>query len=355
MKDVMKKLEAMKSVYCYYFPEVHSLLREVSDAIPREMYMVTTPVEYVYKKLEHLFDPPLDIPATERGHIKLDEIHVPIIERIVNTYSSLVPRLEDFKHSYPTSGSSEGIFKLLTKLKVEEGDRVGDMAEGISVLLGDYEGYKEYAGPEDLMMKVNIVDPEETDSRRIEPSYWFMSNPSARNGNIIPNEHIMELCDVGHKIFLDLSYVGSTEPYEFDVSHKNIEAVLMSFSKPYGVFRKRIGFVLAKEPIHSLYGNKWFKDDERLLQALKLAEDIGPEKLYKKYKPVQEKIIGYINNEYGLNIRPSDVFLLGYMTEEDASKLDEVRLKLIEPFKREKNYRFCLTPYFEEAENDLKL
>jgi hypothetical protein len=277
-----------------------------------------------------------------------------------------VPHLKDFRFIYPTPGSSEGIFKLLTKLKVEENakdiakDRDKDkdkrsegtcgMAEGISVLLGDYEGYREYAGSECLGMKVNIVDPDKTELKTIKPSYWFISNPSARDGNIIPNDLILELCDLGHKVFLDLSYVGATGDHDFDVSHENIPAVVMSFSKPYGVFRKRMGFVMSREPVHSLYGNRWFKDDERMLQELKLAEEIGPGTLYKKYRTVQEEIIGQLNREYGLRLRASDVLLLAYMTEDDASGLDRDRLKTIEPFKRGKVYRFCLTPYFELME-----
>ncbi|MFH0948968.1 MAG: aminotransferase class I/II-fold pyridoxal phosphate-dependent enzyme [Candidatus Aenigmatarchaeota archaeon] len=340
----MSKLKAMKSVYCYFFPETRSLLREVSNALPDSMYLVTTPAEEIYKRLEPLFTPPLDIPATPEGYVDLDEIHGPIIKRIVKAYSSIVPALSDFKFSYPTSGSSEGIFKLLTKLKIED-------IESINVFDGEYEGYEEYAGHDDLKIRVRKFDFRKTNSKKCEPGVWFISNPSSCDGNIIPNEFITDLCDAGNKVILDLAYVGATRQHKFDISHENIPAVVMSFSKSYGVFRFRIGgFAFSREPIHSLYGNKWFKDTESLCQALKISETIGPSKLYSKYRPVQEEIVTEINDEFGLGMMVSDSFLLGHLTEEDAERLDTSQLDLIKPFKRGRNYRFCLTPYYEEKE-----
>ena len=332
-----KKLEAMKAVYCYFFPEVRPLLKEVQDAIPEEMFLVNTPAKEIEKKLENLFTPLLKIPATVEGNVNLDEIHVPILERIVNAYTPLVPALKDFEHKYPTPGSSEGIYKMIAKLRAKNIDK-------IYILAGEYEGYQNYA--EDLGMKVIQVSLEKTNLSKLEKGYWFISNPSARNGNIIPNETINKICDAGNKVVLDLAYVGSTKEHEFDVSNKNIETVFLSMSKPYGVFRYRIGFTFSREPINSLYGNKWFKDPVRLLQGLKLAEEIPPGSLYDKYRPVQEKIIGRINEEFNLEIKPSDAFLLGHIDKE----VSEDKKELVKNFARGKGYRFCLTPYFEREE-----
>ena len=343
------ELKTLKSVYCYICPEVWPLLNEVHNAIPRSMYMVTTPVEEVRRALNPVFYPTLEIPATSEGYVNLDEIHVPIIERIkriLGVYSRSVRGLAGFRYAYPTPGSSEGIFKLLIQNKV---DGPGE----INVLNGEYEGYGEYAGPDDLKMKVNHVAIE--DAVKNKAGAWFISEPSARDGNILPANFINELCDAGNNLVVDLSYVGATRPHQFDVSHENISAVLLSLSKPYGVFRFRIGFTLTREPLHSLHGNKWFKDPERLLQGLKLVEELGPTdngstRLYAKYRPVQEQIVREINQEHGLGMRASDSFLLAYLTEEDAARLNSRQLALIEPFKRGNGYRFCLTPYFEEKE-----
>ena len=338
----MNGFKAMKAVYCYYFPEVRPIIHEVDAVVQDDMYLVTTPADKVRKDLELLFDPPLDVPANAYGNVDLDEIHVPIIERIVDVYSGLVPALGDFGYSYPTSGSSEGIFHALAKLNVEGVDC-------INVLKGEYEGYSAQAG--NLKMEFNEVDLNETDISEVEPGYWFISNPSARDGNIIPNEFITELCELDNKVFLDLAYAGSTRPCVFDVSHENVVGAFMSFSKPYGVFRKRIGgFAFSRDEMPTLFGNKWFKDTDRLFQALKIAEDVGPYRLYNTYRPVQEAIVDAINDEFGIGMKASDAFLLGYLKVDDAEMLDADRLEMIADFKRGDNYRFCLTPYFEEFE-----
>ncbi|MEK6857095.1 MAG: aminotransferase class I/II-fold pyridoxal phosphate-dependent enzyme, partial [Nanoarchaeota archaeon] len=263
---------------------------------------------------------------------------VPILERIVNAYTPLIPALKEFTYKYPTPGSSEGIYKVIAKLRAKDVDK-------IYILEGEYEGYQNYA--EDLGMKVIQVNLEKTNLSELEKGYWFISNPSAREGNIIPNETINKICNLGNKVILDLAYVGSTKKHEFDVSNKNIETVFLSMSKPYGVFRYRIGFTFSREPINSLYGNKWFKDPVRLLQGLKLAEEIPPGSLYNKYRPIQEEIIQDINKQFGLAIKPSDAFLLGHLDREVA----EDKKELVKNFARGKGYRFCLTPYFEREES----
>lgn len=343
IRERITEFEPMKSVYCYHFPEVRPILREVSRAIPDDMYKVTASAGFIRENLDILFDPPLDVPATDKGHVNLDELHVPVINRIVETYSDVVPGLSVFENRYPTPGSSEGIFKLLAKAKT-------DGIDEINVLYGEYEGYKAYAGH--LGMDVNEIDAEETDILSIEPGLWFISNPSARDGNVISNHTISALCDQGNKVVIDLAYVGMTDPrYTFDVSHENIEAAIMSLSKPYGLFRKRVGFIFTKEPVDSLYGNKWFKDDERLLQALKVVEDLPPGTLRFKYHLAQDMIIRGINEKYGLNMEPSDVFLLGYITDGDAATLESYKLDSIKKYKRGNGYRFCFTPYFERCED----
>lgn len=334
----MKELKAMKAVYTYYFPEVRKLMKEVANKIPDKLFSVNAKAEDIQKKLGKLFNPALEIPGTEKGLVDLDEIHVPIIKRIIKAYSKTIKGL-NYAFTYPTSGSSEGIFHILTQLLVKG-------VKEINTLKGEYEGYSIQA--QNLGIKTNTFTEEE--ALNAKPGTWFISNPSARNGNIISNEFINELASKGNKIILDLAYVGTTKPYVYDVTDRNITQVVMSFSKPYGLFRFRVGgFVFSRNEIPTLYGNKWFKDVTRLLQALKVAEEIGPLKLYKKYKLVQEKIINYINKEFNLGLKASDAFLIGYIPENEANKLSLEQLELIKNYKRE-DYRLCLTPYIELLE-----
>jgi hypothetical protein len=338
----MPNFKAMKAVYCYFLPEVRPLLHEVEAALPDDMWFVTTPAAEVRKNLETLFNPPLELPETKDGNIDLDEIHVPVIERILAAYSDTIANLDDFDFRYPTSGSSEGLFHLLAKYSARG-------VKSINLLQGEYEGYAAYA--EHLGMNVNWINPDKTDIKKLHPGLWFISNPSARDGNIIPNEVIMELCDLDHKVVLDFAYVGATADYNFEINHSNIDAVVMSFSKPYGVFRFRIGgFAFTRDETPSLYGNKWFKDTLRLMQALKLAEAIGPSAIYERYLPLQTEIVGELNEVFGLGLRVSDSFLLAHLKTEDIARLDGQQLDMIAPYQRGTMYRFCLTPYFEIKE-----
>jgi len=328
------KLEALKAVYSYFFPEVRKLVYFGDTQIPDQLYMTTTSAREAKAILAGCFDPPLKNPETADGRVDLDTIHEPIIDRVVKAYSRIAPALKGFKYRYPMAGSSQGIFHILAELKAAGCRR-------ICVLKGEYEGYAEYAKA--LGMVTREYDETEIDIP--EPGVWFISNPSARDGNIIPNKAIKYLCERGHRIVLDLAYAGMTLPYRFDLSHPNIVAVVMSMSKPYGVFRFRIGgFTFGREPIPSLYANKWFKDVPRLLTALKLVEAIPPGSLYKKYRPLQERIVSAMNMRHGLNIGESDVFLLGHMRE------DGIRRPEIAEYLRWGTYRFCLTPYFERLE-----
>jgi hypothetical protein len=332
------KLDLMKAVYCYYFPEVRELLHQVERSLPDQLYFVTSSAEEVAQQLAPLFDPPLTIPAQE-GLVDLDEIHVPIMDRIVAAYSKTIPALSSFEYRYPTSGSSEGLFHLLTRLKVQG-------VQAINVFEGEYEGYGAQA--RNLGMKVHTRSFDDPGDRGI----WFISNPSACDGNLLPEGAIGRLCDEGHLVVLDLAYAGATAPHVFDVSHPNILAVVLSFSKPYGVFRFRIGgFTFSRDAMPTLYGNKWFKDTVRLCQALKLAEDIGPELLYRRYHSVQERVIREVEEEFQLGIRGSDALLIGHLPLNATRGLDEGKRALIAPYRRGSNYRFCLTPRFESIES----
>ncbi|MBW3022529.1 aminotransferase class I/II-fold pyridoxal phosphate-dependent enzyme [Candidatus Woesearchaeota archaeon] len=336
----MKKLETMKAVYSYFFPEVRKLVHFESQ-IPEELFLNSTSADEAQKIISKMYKKPFKVPATLEGKVDLDRIHEPIIEKVIESYSEIIPSLSRFKNRYPMAGSSQGIFHLLAEIK----NKGKDFAY---VLKGEYEGYAEYG--KTLGINVKEIGPE-TDFRKLDSGIWFISNPSARDGNIIENEQIEEICNSGHKVILDLAYAGSTKPYKFDVSNENIPAVVMSFSKPYGVFRFRIGgFTFSKEPVDSLYANKWFKDVPRLMTALKIVEEVPPGSLYKKYRPVQERIVANLNDEFGLGMRTSDAVLLGHLTKEDAGMLDEEKRKMIESFRRGDGYRFCLTPYFEKLE-----
>src|SRR3989344_7010047 len=149
----MEELEAIQAVYSYYFPEVRRLITELTREYPHNIFLQSI-------------------------HPGLDDFHIPIIEEYVDFQGDFVSGLREFPFRYPTAGSSEGIREILTFLQ-----RRG--VRQIYVFKGEYEGYKETA-------KTRGIDTTEVDwgvdLKSLKKGYWFLSNPSARDGNIISNE-----------------------------------------------------------------------------------------------------------------------------------------------------------------------
>ncbi len=340
----MNEFDPMKAVYSYYFPETRAVVDSLA-LTPHDIFLTQTNIAQANEAIsQYGFKNGFEIPKTPAGNVDLDMIHEPIIEAIIDEYKDVVPNLSEYPFRYPTSGSSEGIFHYLSFLRSQN-------ITTINTFPGEYEGYREYG----IGIGINTVEVPIEKSAESRNEFWFISNPNARNGNIIDNATINSIAEAGNDIALDLAYVGNTNPQEFDVSNPRVKAVFMSFSKPYGLFRFRIGFTFTREPIPTLYANKWFKSVPSLLLALKVAQDIGPKLLPEKYKAVQAEIVAEINDQTGLNITPSDAFLLAHMPLSDSMRLNNDQKNLIEQFQRADNYRFCLTPYFERKEKELWL
>jgi len=357
----MKKLDALQTVYSYMFPEVKRAVMDTMMPTLMERIRAEPESNSIVSLLKTDGELLTLIETTFRQDYlsrflqapeEMDTMHEPILQKYVDRHSVALPGLAGFQNRYPTAGSEEGIRETLSYLLMQG-------VEQVYVLKGEYEGYH-FVGEtrgynhegETKQLKTIEIDSNTTNVTDIEPGWFFISNPSARDGNIIPNEFIDEVCEGGHKVFYDLAYVDSTRPHEFDLSHENIRAAVISFSKPYGLFYFRAGAAFTKEPIPSLYGNKWFKVVPSLLVADKLMDSVNPGELYQKYGPVQEGIIKRINDEHGLGMRASDALLLGHLKKEDVGGFSQEQLDLIRPFKRGDDYRFCLKPYYEMLEGD---
>lgn len=316
-KMVDEKPNFMKAVYSYYFPEVRKVVDEVNTNYDHNIFLTSSPVV-------------------------LDDFHLPVIKKMQRFYREEVNSLDQFKFVYPTSGSSEGIREYLSFLALQG-------VRQIYTLKGEYEGYRETAKTRGIYTKELTLE----ELLNAPPSYVMLSNPSARNGNIILNKDVLKMCKQGHKIFYDLAYLGSTQHYCFDLSHKNIVAGCISLSKPLGLFRYRIGFTFGREEIPSLYSNKWFKSIPALLIAEKVFDTMQPDQIWKKYKAWQLGIIQRVNSRFGLDLQPSDAILLAYLPDSDAKTLSKEKKEIIEPYRRGDGFRLCLTPYFEEYEKSL--
>ncbi|HBC44900.1 MAG: hypothetical protein UX08_C0007G0073 [Candidatus Collierbacteria bacterium GW2011_GWB1_45_35] len=313
----MKKLKAIRAVYSYYFPEIRKLISEITAEFPHGEFLK----------------------SIKPG---LDDYEKPIIEKMINFYKKDVQGLESFEYRYPTGGSSEGIYHLLSRIKKDHPE------SPIYTLEGEYEGYRECAVG--LGLKVQEIPEDFETIMKLKPGYWFISNPSGRDGNILVDTLINQIADLGHKVIVDLAYLGLTKRHKFDYTHPNIVAVLTSMSKPFGLFYYRVGFTFTREPVKTLYGTKWFKNILSLIIADKVFSTFTADYVYQKYAPVQIEILEQIKKETGIELRRSDVLILAHLTEKDFEKLTQKQKKMVKPFKRESEYRFCLTQYFLERE-----
>jgi histidinol-phosphate/aromatic aminotransferase/cobyric acid decarboxylase-like protein len=300
-------MKATRTVYCYYFPEIREIINEIVREYPHKIFLQ----------------------SIEPG---LDDFHFPVIEKFIRYHAKTLPGLKNFKNRYFTNGASEGIFHLLVKIKTENPDAI------IYTLKGEYEGYKEYADKVGL----NIIEVEENEIPE-KQGVFFISNPSARDGNIIPNELINKICEK-HKVVYDITYAGLTKKHEFNLDNDSIIAVIASLSKPFGVYYYRIGFTFSRDKIETLEANIWFKNIFSLIIADNLLDKIKHGYFYEKYRALQEKIVKKLNTEEKLNLKASDVLLLA-----NIKPLERLRT-----YQRGKFCRLCLTPYFlEEEKNEL--
>lgn len=177
----MSELKAMSAVYCYFFPEAWDHMQKVSKALTRDIFKVDTPVEVADKAIEGVFSTEFKFPSKKdglfEGCVDLDELFLPVGQRIIEVYRPNVTGIDNFDFLYPSPGSSEGIFKVLTKLKVDGEKSIFGFTfsrqKTINVLSGEYEGYREYGGKDDLGMRIKEHDLEKLRADKIRPGYWF--------------------------------------------------------------------------------------------------------------------------------------------------------------------------------------
>ena len=331
------KLALLKAVYSYYFPEVRRLMTQAEARFTPELYKLSTPVESL-ERLSTLFDPPLSLTSTD-GAIDLDRLHEPLLSRVSQLYSAVLPGLKEYAFRYPTAGSSEGLFHLLSQLKSEG-------VASIYVCRGEYEGFSAYASHHG--MQTIEVDIDRVHIPALVPGVWFISAPSARDGSIFRTDTVSQLCNAGHRIVLDLAYLGLTEPFTFDISHENILAIVFSLSKPFGLFRFRVGYLFSRREIPSLYANRWFKDISRHIQGLHVIESLGLTTLYERYRGTQCSIVEALRARFQINWEISDALLITTLSRSACPPRYRDQFK---PYLRGERYRFCLTPYFEQVEH----
>lgn len=254
----------------------------------------------------------------------------------------------NFKFSYPTNGSSEAIREQLAHLK-----SVGK--QNLYVFHGEYEGYEAIGKP--LGFNVIKVD-RESEIYSIEfkkESCFFLSQPSAIDGNVW-EDYERFMCFIQQKfpfvdVYVDICYVGTIQgKYLINLDYENIKGVFFSLSKSFGVYYHRIGGCFLKEENPLLYGNMWFKN----VFAMKYGEDllnrIGVYYYPEAYRQKQIDAIYKLCIDRNIDITKieiSDVILLATI---DTRVADTEALKFIKEEMNRGNkeqVRICLTPLME--------
>jgi histidinol-phosphate/aromatic aminotransferase/cobyric acid decarboxylase-like protein len=266
----------------------------------------------------------------------LDTLHL----NLMNTFwqSSVREVIEDafdyggLKYQYYTNGSSEGLFHLLAR------HAAYFPHVPLYQFTGEYQGYRGYAHAIDR----DITDvPFGTDPNTLTPGVFIISTPSAVDGNVFPVSTLERIYEK-HYVILDLAYAGMTKPIGPKIKlHPRIAAVVGSMSKPFGLYYHRIGFLWSRDPVNSLYGNKWFKNAFSIKVGEEVLAHYSATDLASRYREWQHRACEEASALLDAQVIPSDVWLLGHVAYNPIKTNPNLT-----PFKRGLGYRLCLTPYF---------
>jgi hypothetical protein len=302
------RIAPMTTVYSYYLPEVRPIVDRLVADYPHDVFLANL-------------------------HPGLDDLHVPLFDAFCSRYADQVTGWDALAHRYPTGGSSEALFHLITEHATHRRD------VPLYQLRGEYQGYEAYTDAVGLP----LITMEEEDLVAAAPGVVVLSHPSARDGNLL-DEQLLAAIMGRHRVILDLAYLGMTRPLGLDVSHPNVEAVVTSFSKPFGLYYHRIGLTFTRQPVASLYGTKWFKNALSILLAQRILEQLpAADVLLGRYQDRQRRALAAAARD-GFDVRTADVWLLGRADGTPARPE-------LEEFRRGRFYRLCLTPYLMAQEH----
>jgi hypothetical protein len=255
-----------------------------------------------------------------------------------------------YPFAYPTAGASEPLRHLIYAY--------GNMARRdgfvprVHVFKGEYEGYKAYAEA----ALIAVVEHDRRDWRQVaetlpDTEWFFLSQPSAIDGNVWPDANsFLELLSARSgppRVIMDLTYVGAIAqaPAErIAVGLPCVRDVVISLSKPFGVYYDRIGGVFCRRLDLGLFGNKWFKSLTALQLGVALMQRHDVFALPRRYAEVQRRQAAMAGQSLGLELVPSDVYLLATAAAEQHtnSALADYLRRI--PSDRSTRLRLCLTP-----------
>lgn len=251
---------------------------------------------------------------------------------------------------YPTSGGSEALFHVIAAYGNRA--RVEQFSPEVHIFAGEYEGYKAYAEACGIAVVEHRRADWQATGRKLPASALFcLSQPSAIDGNVWPQANdFLALIAAGAdrpRVLLDVTYVGAiadAPAARIAADSPAVQDLVFSLSKPFGVYYDRIGGVLCRNAMPSLFGNQWFKNLTSLQLGMTLLERHDVFDLPRRYKPVQREAAAQIGRHLDLALRPCDVVVLA---QADADKTTDPALAAFlrrpagDP---DAALRLCLTP-----------
>lgn len=306
--------KATNTVYSWYMPEIEDLVADyVQDSYPTEIF-------------KQNFEPGLDgLHEHLLQQYKTDSLR--------DVFDDSLTTLYNYNwYSYYCNGSSEALFHLIARHFTHFPDVPLYQFEG------EYQGYSEYIKCQGYSMK---VVPHGFNLNQLVPGCFIVSVPSAIDGNAVDPKLLERIKEANHYVILDCAYAGMGDQPKLTINNR-VVAVVGSLSKPFGLYYHRIGFMWSRDPVPSLYGNKWFKNAFSIKLGEQVLDRYFAHALAERYRPWQHRACREASDSLNIEIKPSDVWLLGhnYVTTDERPDLEQ--------FRRGPGYRFCLTPYYME-------
>ena len=361
LNKILEKAGVSKTVYALVMPETESALDRVMDGGNRHNIIENTlakifaktarPRPYdIAKALCQAFAKaraPVHNMYREAWTQKQDAMHHEFFETWDNWIAPGVTLDEQqFPHKYPTAGASEGLRVAINAYAADAGQN--GFWPTIHIFEGEYEGFKVYAEAAGINVKEHNRKNWQAALYDINANdQFYISQPSAIDGNTW-NDFDEFATSLHEKqptaqIMMDLTYVGNiSRPINIHADYPNIQAIFFSLSKPMGTYYHRIGGCLSRTEYPGLFGNKWFKNLMSMKLGTEMMKTYPVHYLPEKYAPLQKQAIELTNARLNLNLKPSDVNLLG--TARPSENTSDLEAYLTRGSKGEELVRVCLTP-----------
>jgi hypothetical protein len=259
-----------------------------------------------------------------------------------------------FSWRYPTAGGSEALFHVIAAY----GNRARSQSfrPEVHIFAGEYEGYRAYAESCGIAVVEHARSNWEAVGRSLPATALFcLSQPSAIDGNVWPEANaFLALLAAGaerSRVLLDVTYVGAIAEQpaaRIAADSPAVLALVFSLSKPFGVYYDRIGGVLCRDSMPSLFGNQWFKNLASLQLGAALLERHDVFDLPRRYQSVQREAAAQIGNRLGLTLSPSDVCILAQADPQSTRDLELAAFLRRPAGDPTASLRLCLTPTMAE-------